>query len=104
MKQIIIRLILLMLITKFSIVIADDRLDINNNVQPSISLTSYLGLLEDSSQKLTFADIQQENVKIRRCDQFPFIFCIGQVLDFGFCLDGRSSRYGAIKERHSEDR
>ena len=64
MKQIIIRLILLMLITKFSIVMADERLDVNNIINPSTSLTAYLGLLEDSSQKLTFADIQQENVKI----------------------------------------
>jgi len=63
MKQIIIRLIFLILITKFSIVVADSRLDVNNSAQPSVSLTSYLGILEDASQQLTLADIQNAHFK-----------------------------------------
>ncbi len=61
MRAISISLLFLLLITKFSIAVADNYLDVNNTSQSSISLTSYLGLLEDASQQLTLADIQTAN-------------------------------------------
>ena len=51
-------LVFLLLLTKFSVALADDYLDVSNSVAPSISLTSYLGILEDVSQQLSIADIQ----------------------------------------------
>ena len=60
-KIIIAGFIFLMLLTKFSIVVADTGLDVNHLVSPSISLTPYISLLEDASQQLTLTDIQQEN-------------------------------------------
>ncbi len=63
MKQHFIRLIFLMLITQCSVSFANDSLDVNNNLQPSVSLTSYLGILEDTSQQLTLADVQKAPFK-----------------------------------------
>ena len=59
MKFIIIRLFFLILLTKLSVGVAGDSLEINKIVEPSISLTSYLAILEDSSQKLTLADVHK---------------------------------------------
>ncbi len=56
-------LIFLMAITKFSIAVADEYLDLNKIVSPSTSLTTYLGILEDASQQLTLADIQTAHFK-----------------------------------------
>jgi len=53
-------MIFLMLIINSSVAVSDEYLDVNNSPQPSISLTPYLGLLEDASQQLTLADIEQE--------------------------------------------
>ena len=63
MKQIIIRLIFLIFITKCSVTLALDSLDVNTSAQPSISLTTYLGILEDASQQLTLADIEDAHFK-----------------------------------------
>lgn len=52
-----------MLLTNLQFVEADEYLDVNNIVNPSTSLTSYLGILEDTSQQLTLADIQTANFK-----------------------------------------
>ncbi len=57
-KKILTCLIFLMLLIKFQVAEADEYLDVNNIVNPSTSLTSYLGILEDSSQQLTLVDIQ----------------------------------------------
>jgi len=54
-------LLFLLLITTFSIALADNHLDVNNTSQSTISLTTHLGLLEDASQQLTLADIQTAN-------------------------------------------
>ncbi len=61
-KPIIIRLIFLLLITKFSVAIADNYLDVNKIAPPSISLISYLGILEDANQQLTYEDIRKGNL------------------------------------------
>ncbi len=71
MKFIIIRLFFLILLTKLSVGVAGDSLEINKIVEPSISLTSYLAILEDSSQKLTLADVQQESLSSHFKTHFP---------------------------------
>ncbi len=50
---------LMLMTTKVSVAVADDYVELSNTMPPSISLTPYLGLLEDASQQLTLADIQQ---------------------------------------------
>jgi two-component system, sensor histidine kinase LadS len=57
------RLILFILISNFSVAMANDSLDVKNNTQTSVSLTNYLGILEDASQQLTLADVQQATFK-----------------------------------------
>ena len=57
------RLILFILISNFSVAMANDSLDLKNNTQTSVSLTNYLGILEDASQQLTLADVQQATFK-----------------------------------------
>jgi len=64
-------LILFMLLSYFSLVFAADRLDISSTVKPSILLTPYLSILEDASQQLTLAEIQQENLASRYKENFP---------------------------------
>jgi PAS domain S-box-containing protein len=54
---------LLMLLTKLSVAVADDYVDVGNSAKPFISLTPYLGLLEDASQQLTLADIRKESLR-----------------------------------------
>ena len=51
-----------MLITNFSVAVSDEYLDVNSSAKPSISLTPYIGILEDASQQLTLADIEQESL------------------------------------------
>ncbi len=63
MKQIIISLVFFILTTICSISLANDSLDVNTSAQPSISLTTYLGILEDASQQLTLADIEDAHFK-----------------------------------------
>lgn len=53
---------MLMLLIKLSVAVADNYIDVGNSAKPFISLTPYLGLLEDASQQLTFADIRKENL------------------------------------------
>ena len=60
----VIRLILYILLCKFSVALADN-LDVANIDQTSISLTSYLGVLEDASQSLTLDDVLQQDVKFK---------------------------------------
>jgi PAS domain S-box-containing protein len=57
-------LILLIMLSKFSVAVADN-LDVAKIDQASISLTSYLGILEDTSQTLTLADVLQEDIKFK---------------------------------------
>ena len=38
-----------MLITNFSVAVSDEYLDVNSSAKPSISLTPYIGILEDAS-------------------------------------------------------
>ncbi|MEI6145986.1 MAG: 7TM-DISM domain-containing protein [Methylococcales bacterium] len=63
MKQLFIRLILLMLISNYSVAWSNDNLDVNDSLQSSVSLTSYLDILEDASQQLTLADIENAPFK-----------------------------------------
>ena len=63
MKQHFIRLFFLMLITQCSVSLANDSLDLNKSLQPSVSLTNYLGILEDASQQLSLADVQNAQFK-----------------------------------------
>ena len=63
MKQLFIRLILLMLISNYSVAWSNDNLDVNDSLQSSVSLTSYLDILEDASQQLTLADIKDAPFK-----------------------------------------
>ena len=53
---------MLMLLIKLSVAVADNYIDVGNSAKPFISLTPYLGLLEDASQQLTLADIRKENL------------------------------------------
>ncbi len=59
-----IRLISCILLTQFSVVMAD-TLDVANIHKASISLTSHLGILEDKDQTLTFDEIQKEHVQFK---------------------------------------
>ena len=59
-----IRLISCILLTQFSVVMAD-TLDVANIHKASISLTSHLGILEDKDQTLTFEEIQKEHVQFK---------------------------------------
>ncbi len=52
-----------MLITQCSVSLANDSLDLNKSLQPSVSLTNYLGILEDASQQLSLADVQNAQFK-----------------------------------------
>ena len=52
-------MLLMLMTTKVSIAVADDYVELSNTMPASISLTPYLGLLEDASQQLRLADIQQ---------------------------------------------
>ncbi len=56
-------MIFLMLVTNYSVAVSDEYLDVNSSAQSSISLIPYLGLLEDASQQLTLADIEQDNLR-----------------------------------------
>jgi len=53
MKQLFMRLILFILISNFSVAMANDSLDVKNNTQTSVSLTNYLGILEDACRRTT---------------------------------------------------
>ncbi len=59
-----IRLISCILLTHFSVVMAD-TLDVAKIHKASISLTSHLGILEDKDQTLTFEEIQKERVQFK---------------------------------------
>lgn len=56
-------MIFLMLVTNYSVAVSDEYLDVNSSAQSSISLIPYLDLLEDASQQLTLADIEQDNLR-----------------------------------------
>ncbi len=71
MKEIITCLLLLMLLIKLSVAVADDYVDVGNSTKPFISLTPYLGLLEDASQQLTLTDIRKENLSTDFKTNFP---------------------------------
>ena len=59
-----IRLISCILLTHFSVVMAD-TLDVADIHKASISLTTHLGILEDKNQTLTFDEIQKESVQFK---------------------------------------
>ena len=64
MHCVIARLILIVLLSKFSVVMADS-LDIAKINQPSLSLTTHLGVLEDVDKTLTLEDVQKEGVHFK---------------------------------------
>ena len=64
MHCLIVRLFLMVLLSKFSVVMADS-LDIAKINQPSLSLTTHLGVLEDVDKTLTLEDVQKEGVQFK---------------------------------------
>jgi len=64
MHCVIARLILIVLLSKFSVVMADD-LDVATNNQSPLSLTAHLGVLEDVDKTLTLEDVQKEGVHFK---------------------------------------
>ena len=64
MHCIIARLILIVLLSKFSVVMADS-LDIAKINQSPLSLSAHLGVLEDVDKTLTLEDVQKEGVQFK---------------------------------------
>lgn len=64
-------LILLMLVSHFSVALASDRLDVSRSSKSFLLLTPYLSILEDASQQLTLEEIQQESLATRYKEDFP---------------------------------
>jgi signal transduction histidine kinase len=60
-----IRIFLFILLAKFSHAIASDSVDVAKINQSSISLTSHLGIFEDTSQVLQIEDVQKEGVQFQ---------------------------------------
>jgi hypothetical protein len=59
-------LIILVLLTKFSLVQASETIDVAKVDQAMILLTSHLAIFEDASQVLTLADVQKESIQFKK--------------------------------------
>ncbi|MCX7075401.1 MAG: hypothetical protein NTZ45_01300, partial [Methylococcales bacterium] len=59
-------LIILILLTKFSLVQASETIDVAKVDQAMIQLTSHLDIFEDASQVLTLVDVQKESVPFKK--------------------------------------
>jgi PAS domain S-box-containing protein len=59
-------LIILVLLTKFSLVQASETIDVAKVDQAMIQLTSHLDIFEDASQVLTLVDVQKESVPFKK--------------------------------------
>ena len=59
-------LIILVLLTKFSLVKASETIDVAKVDQAMILLTSHVAIFEDASQILTLADVQKESVQFKK--------------------------------------
>jgi hypothetical protein len=59
-------LIILVLLTKFSLVKASETMDVAKVDQAMILLTSHVAIFEDASQILTLADVQKESVQFKK--------------------------------------
>ncbi|MCX7077506.1 MAG: hypothetical protein NTZ45_12250, partial [Methylococcales bacterium] len=59
-------LIILVLLTKFSLVQASETIDVTKVDQAMILLTSHLDIFEDASQVLTLVDVQKESVPFKK--------------------------------------
>ena len=64
MHCLIVRLFLMVLLSKFSVVMADS-LDITKINQSPLSLSAHLGVLEDVDKTLTLEDVQKEGVQFK---------------------------------------
>jgi len=59
-------LIILVLLTKFSLVKASETIDVAKVDQAMILLTSHVAIFEDAGQILTLADVQKESIQFKK--------------------------------------